>query len=68
MVATLIGSKTNYSRSSQNKGYDVIISVREIIVNKVSSGSSSCIVDVVMWLKFGNPSISIKGVIITSIL
>ena len=47
-----------------NKSYDVIISVHELI-NKISSRDSNDIVDVVMWPKFGNSSISMKEVILT---
>ena len=50
-----------------NKGYDVIISVDDV-TNKILSRDSNYIVDVVMWPKFGNSSISMKEVIITSIL
>ena len=50
-----------------NKGYDVIISVYDII-NKDSSRDSNYIVDAVMWPKFGNSSISMREVIITSSL
>ena len=50
-----------------NKGYDVIISVDDV-TNKILSRDSNYIVDVVMWPKFGNSSISMREVIITSIL
>ena len=50
-----------------NKGYDVIISVHEV-TNKILSRDSNYIVDLVMWPKFGNSSISMREVIITSIL
>ena len=49
-----------------SKGYGVIISFHDII-NKVLSSDSNYIVDVVMWPKFDNPSISIREVIITPI-
>ena len=52
---------------SQNKGYDVIIFDYDV-TNKILSSDSNHIVDVVMWPKFGNSSISIREVIITSIL
>ena len=48
-----------------NKRYDVIISVHDVI-NQILSSESTDIVDVVMWPKFGNSSISMKEVIITS--
>ena len=50
-----------------NKGYDVIISVDDV-TNKILSRDSNYIIDVVMWPKFGNCSISMGKVIITSIL
>ena len=50
-----------------NKGYDVIISVDDV-TNKILSRDSNYIIDVVMWPKFGNCSISMRKVIITSIL
>ena len=50
-----------------NKGYDVIISVDDV-TNKILSRDSNYIVDVFMWPKFGNSSISMREVITTSIL
>ena len=50
-----------------NKVYDVIISLHED-TNKILSRDSNYIVDVVMWPKFGNSSIFIREIIITSIL
>ena len=50
-----------------NKGYDLIIPVDDV-TNKILSDDSNYIVDVFMWLKFGNSSISMRGVITTSIL
>ena len=50
-----------------NKGYDVIIPVDDV-TNKILSRDSNYIVDVFMWPKFGNCSISMRKVIITSIL
>ena len=50
-----------------NKGYDVIIPVHDV-TNKILSCDSNYFVDVDMWPKFGNSSISMRGVIITSIL
>ena len=49
------------------KGYDVITSIREVS-NKILSSDSSYIADMAMWPKFGNSSIPMKEVIITSIL
>ena len=50
-----------------NKRYDVIIPVYDV-TNKISSRDSNYIADVVMWPKFDNSSISMREVIITSIL
>ena len=50
-----------------NKGYDVMIFVHDAN-NKILSGKSNYIIDVVMWPKFGNCSVSMRKVIITSIL
>ena len=49
-----------------SKGYDVITSFHDI-TNRILSRDSNYVVDVVMWPKFGNSSISIREVIITSI-
>ena len=49
------------------KGYDVIISVNDV-TNKTLSRDSNYIVDVVMWPKLGNASISTREFIITSSL
>ena len=49
-----------------NKGYDVMTFAHDI-TNKILSRDSNYIVDVVMWPKFGNCSISMRKVI-TSIL
>ena len=50
-----------------NKGYDVIISYHDV-TNKILSRDSNYIVDVTMWPKFDNSSISMREVIIISIL
>ena len=50
-----------------NKGYDVIVSAHDV-TSKIFSRDSNYIVEVVMWPKFGNSSISITEVITTSIL
>ena len=50
-----------------NKGYDVIISVNDV-TDKILSRDSNYFVDVFMWPKFGNCSISMREVITTSIL
>ena len=50
-----------------NKGYDVIISVDDT-TTKILSNDSGNFVDVVMWAKFCNSSISIREVITASIL
>ena len=50
-----------------NKGYDVIISVHKV-TNKFLSRDSNYIVNPVMWPKCSNYSISMRKVIITSLL
>ena len=49
------------------KGYGVIICVHDV-TNTFLSGDSNYIIDVAMWPKFGNCSISMRKVIVTSIL
>ena len=51
----------------RNKGYDIIISVYDI-VNKNLSCDSNFMLDLVIWPKFGNFGISMRQVVITSIL
>ena len=50
-----------------NKGYDVIIP-NYGVTNKILSRESNYVADMVMWPKLGNSSISMREVIITSIL
>ena len=50
-----------------NKDYDVKISAHDI-TSQVLSRDTNNIVDVVMWPKFGNFSISMREVNVTSIL
>ena len=50
-----------------NKGFDVIIPVHDV-AKKISSSDSNHIVDVVLQPKFVNSSISVREIIITSIL
>ena len=50
-----------------NIGYDVILFVQDF-TNKILSRDSNYTVEVVMWPKFGNSSISMRKAIITSIL
>ena len=50
-----------------NEGYDVKIPAHDI-TNEILSRHSNYIVFVVLWLKLGNSSISVREVIITSIL
>ena len=52
---------------SWNTDYDVMISVHDV-TNKILSRDSNYIVGVVTWPKFGNSSVSMRKVIITSIL
>ena len=50
-----------------NKSYDVIIPADDV-TNKILSRDANYIVDVFMWPKFGNSSISMREVITTLIL
>ena len=50
-----------------NKDFDIIIPVDDV-TNKILSHDSNYILDVFIWTKFGNSSISMREVIITSIL
>ena len=50
-----------------NKAYGVIIPVDDV-TNKILSSDSNYVVDVFMWPKLGNSSISMGEVITTSIL
>ena len=50
-----------------NKGDDIIIYVHDVTI-KILSRNSKYIVDLVMWPKFGKSSISMREVIIISIL
>ena len=52
---------------SRNKVYDFVFSVLDVS-NNFLSRDSNYIVGMVMWPKFGNSSISIREVIVTSIL
>ena len=47
-------------------GYDLIVSTHDVR-NKILSCNSNYIVDAVKWPKFGNSSVSMREVIITSI-
>ena len=67
MPATLATPDLLKIKISQNKGHDVITFDYDV-TNKILSRDSNHIVDVVMWPKFGNSNISIREVIITSIL
>ena len=50
-----------------NKGYDVIISVNDV-TNRILWDDSNYIVDVIMWTRFSNSSISMREAITTSTL
>ena len=50
-----------------NKDYDVLISVDDV-ASKILSRDSNYIVDLFIWSKFGNCSISMREVITISIL
>ena len=47
------------------KGYDAMIYIHNT-TNKILSRDSIYILDVVIWAKFGNSSISMREIIITS--
>ena len=49
----------------RDKDYDVMIPDNDKI-NRIFSPDSNYIVDMAMWPKFGNPSVSVRKVIITS--
>ena len=49
------------------KSYEVIIFVNDV-TNKTLSRDSNYIVDVITWPKFGNSSISVREITITSSL
>ena len=63
----MMSVKTDTPGLFWNIGYDLIIHINDVI-NKFLSRDSNYIVDVVIRSKFGNFSISMKEVIITSIL
>ena len=67
MSAKMANSVLPKIKMFYNKGYDVIIPVNDL-TSKVLSNDSNYIVDVFMWSKFGNSSISMKEVFTTSIL
>ena len=50
-----------------NKGYDVIISFHDV-TNKILSRDLTYIIDMFMWPKFDNSSISMREVFAISIL
>ena len=50
----------------QNNEYDVMISVHDV-TNEIFSGNSNYIIDMAMGPKFGNSSLSMREVIITSV-
>ena len=49
-----------------DRGYDIIISIRDAVTDKILSLDSNYTEDVVVWPKFGNSSISMREDIITS--
>ena len=56
----------SFLRFFEKNGYGVIISVHDV-TNKILSCDLNYNVNVVMWPKFGNSSVSVREVIITSI-
>ena len=71
MITILIGKLASLDflkiKLLSNNGSDVIIPAHDV-ASKILSYDSNYIVDVVMWPKFCNSSISMREVIITSIL
>ena len=73
MVTTLMMSAKNpipgllKTKVFRNKGYGLIISAHDV-TNKILSRDSNYVVDVVIWPKFGNSSISMREVGVTSFL
>ena len=65
MSAKLVGLGIFKIKLFWNKGYDIIISVCDV-TNKIFLCDSNYIVDVVVWPKFSNSSISMREVTITS--
>ena len=55
------------TKAFREKDFDIIISVHDA-TNRILSGKLNYTVDVVMLPKFGNSSISLREVIIASIL
>ena len=50
-----------------SKGYDITIFVHDV-TNKILTSNSDFVIHMLMWSKFENSSISMRGVIKTSIL
>ena len=67
MSAKLATSALLKRKISWFKGYDVIILDYDV-TNKILSRDSNYIVELVMWPKFGNSSIFIREIVITSIV
>ena len=67
MPAKLATLGTLKIKAFWNKSYDFITSAHDVL-NKILLFDSNYIVDVFMWPKFGNSTISMRKVIITSIL
>ena len=67
MSAKLAASALLKRKISWFKGYDVIILDYDV-TNEILSRDSNYIADLVMWPKFGNSSISIREIVITSIV
>ena len=57
-----------FFKGCSNKHGGIFDGVSKIDCTKILSGDSNYIVEVIMWPKFGNSSISMREVIITSIL
>ena len=66
MMSAKMATLDILKKGMRNKGYDVIDYVHDI-ANEILSRDSKCIAGVAMWPKFGNSSIYMREVIITSI-
>ena len=52
---------------SSNKVYDVI-NLNHDVTSKILSNDSNYVLDLIIWPKFGDSSISVKEVLVTSFL
>ena len=67
MSATMVTPGLLKTKIFRKKDYDVMFFAYDV-TNPILSRDLNYNVNVVMWPKFGNPSVSLREVIITSIL